>query len=56
MFRRKSPAIVIARLSSSLCKNINVARYSKSIKGFNTKFGTLAHYDNVQLLDKGNNS
>ena len=36
LFRRKSQAIVIARLSSSSDKNFNVAHYSKSIKDINT--------------------
>ena len=30
----------------------NVAHYSKSVKGINTNFGILAHFDNVQLQDK----
>ena len=38
------------------CKNFNVAHYSKSIKGINTKLGTLAHHDNMQLQDKGHNT
>ena len=44
LFQRKSLAILIARLSSSSllsCKNFNVANYSKSIKGINTKLGYL---------------
>ena len=58
LFRRKSYATVSTRSSllSSLCKNINVAHYSKCIKDINTKLGILAHYDKVHLLDKGHNS
>ena len=37
-------------------KNFNVAHYSKSIKGINTKLGILAHHDKMQLLGKGHNS
>ena len=40
----------------SLCKNFNVAHYSKSIKGINTKLGILAHHDKLKLQDKGHNS
>ena len=54
LFRRKSQAIVIARLSS--CKNLNVAHYSKNTLGINTKLGILAHHDKVQLQDMGRNS
>ena len=55
LFRRICQAyIVIAR--SSLCKNINVARYSKSIKGINTKFGILAHHDKMQLQEQEHSS
>ena len=44
-------------LSSSVsCKNFNVAHYSKSLKGINTKHGILAHQDKMQLKDKGHNS
>ena len=58
-FRRRSRAIVITRSSllSSLfspCKNFNVAYYSKSIKGIDTKLGILAQHDKLQ--DKGHNS
>ena len=44
LFRKKGRSIVIARSSSlsSLCKNFNVAHYSKCIKGINTKLGILA--------------
>ena len=52
LFRRKSQAVVIARLLLSY-KNYNVAHYSKNIKGINTK---LAHHDKVHLQDKGHNS
>ena len=56
-FQRKSQAIVITRLSPlSSCKNFNVAHYSKSIKGINTKLVILAHYDKLLLQDKGHNS
>ena len=61
LFRRKSRAIVITRLlsssllSSGLCKNFNVANYSKS-KVINTKCGILAHHDKMQWHDKGHNS
>ena len=37
-------------------QNFNVAHYSKSIQGINAKPGILAHYDKMQLLDKGRNS
>ena len=56
IFWRKSQAIVIARSSLLLllsCKNFNVAHYSKSIKGINTKLGIFAHHDKVQFQDKG---
>ena len=59
LFRRKSRAIVIARLSFLLLssyKNFNAAHFSKSIKCINTKLGILAHQDNVQLQDKGHTS
>ena len=36
-----------------LCKNFNVAHYSKGIKGINTKPGILANHDKMQLQDKG---
>ena len=50
LIRRKSQGIVITRLSSKLlCKNFNVAHYSKSIKDVNTKLGILAHHDKMQL-------
>ena len=53
-------AVVIARssllLSLSCKKFINVANYSKSIEGINTKLGFLAHHDKVQLQNKGCNS
>ena len=41
LFHRKSQAFVITRLSmsSALCKNFNVAHYSKHFKGINTKLG-----------------
>ena len=39
-----------------MCKNFNVAHYSKSIKGINTKLGILTQQDKVQLQDKGHNS
>ena len=55
LFQGKSQAIVITRLLSS-CKNFNVAHYSKSIKGINTKLGILAHHEKMQLQDKGHNS
>ena len=59
LFRRKSQAIVIARLWSLLsCNNLNVAHYSKSIKVINTKLGVLgilAYQDKVQLHDMGHN-
>ena len=51
LFRSKSQGVRIARLAS--CKNLNVAHYSKSIKGINTKLGILAHCDKMQLQDKG---
>ena len=55
MFRRKGRAIVNARLSSlsSLCKNFNVAHYSKSIEGIKTR---LAHFDKMLSQDKWHNS
>ena len=54
---RKSQIIVIARsLLLSGCKIFNVARYSKSRKGINSKPGILAYYDKMQLQDKGHNS
>ena len=53
LFRRKSRAIMIAR-SSLLCKNL--AQFSKSIKGIDTKLGIFAYHDKVQLQDKGHNS
>ena len=57
LFQKKRWAIVIARSLSFSCKNINLALYSKSIKGNNTKHGILAHHDHeVQLQDKGHNS
>ena len=57
LFLKKSRAIVIARsLLSSSCKNFNVAHYSKSIKGINTKLGMVAHHDKMQLEEKGHNS
>ena len=57
LFRRKSRAIVIAKLLLlSSCNNFNVAHYSKSTIGINTKLGILAHHDKVQLQDKGHNS
>ena len=34
----------------------NVARYSKRIKGINTKLGILAHHDKMQLQDNGYDS
>ena len=37
-------------------QNFNIAHYSKSIKGIDTKFGILAHHGKVHLQDKGNNS
>ena len=51
LFRRKSQAIVIARLSlSSLsCKTFSDAPYSKSIKGIHTKLLILVHLDKIQL-------
>ena len=43
------PSSLSKLLSSSLlCKNFNLANYSKSRKGINTKLGTLAHHDKVQ--------
>ena len=39
-----------------LCKNFNVAHYSKSIKGIKIKLGILAHHDKMQLQGKGHNS
>ena len=45
---------MIARLSLLLCKNFNLAHYSKSIKA--TKLGVLVHLDKVLLQDKGYNS
>ena len=45
---------MIARSLSS--KNFNVAHYSKSIKGNDTKHGILALHDKVQLQGKGYNS
>ena len=63
LFRRKSQAIVIAKLllllSSSaavLCKDFNVAHYSKSTLGITTKVRILAHHDKVQLQVKGHKS
>ena len=44
---------MIARSLLLSCKNFNVGCYSKSIKGINTKLGTLAHYDKMQLQEKG---
>ena len=43
-------------MSLLFCKNFNVAQYSKSIKGINTKLGILGHHDKMQLQDKGHNS
>ena len=40
----------------SSCKNFNVVHYSKSTYDINTKLWILAHYDKVQLPDKGHNS
>ena len=34
-------------------QNFNVAHYSKSIIGINTKLGILADHDKMQLQDKG---
>ena len=45
--------IVIARLLSSSRKNFNVAHYSKSIKGINTKLWILPHHEKMQLQGKG---
>ena len=58
LFQRKSWAIVIERSSSLslFCKNFNVAHYSKSFKGVDTKLGILAHHDKMQWQDKGHNS
>ena len=58
LFQRKSQAIVIARSSllSSPCKNFNVAHYSKSNKGINSRLGIPAHCDEIQLQDKGHSS
>ena len=39
----------------SSCKICKVAN-SKNIKDINTNLGVLAHYDKVQLQDKGYNS
>ena len=47
---------MVARSSSFSCKNFNIAQYSKSIKGINTKLGILANYDKVQLQGKWHNS
>ena len=44
-------AIVVARSSSSSCKNFNVAHFSKSIKGINPRLGILAYHDKMQLQD-----
>ena len=49
--KKKYQATLIARSLLSLCKNFNVARYSQSVRGMNTKLGIL-----VQLEDKGYNS
>ena len=38
LFQRKSRAVVIARSSSSLCKNFNIAHYSKRIKCINIEY------------------
>ena len=56
LFWRKCRVIVITISSLWSCKNINVAHYSKSIEGINTKLGIPAHHDYVQLQDKGHNS
>ena len=58
LFWWNSQAIVITRSLLLLfsCKNFNVAHYSKSMKGINTKVGILAHHDKVQLQGKGHNS
>ena len=59
IFSGKSQAVVIARsllLLPLLCKNTNVAHYSKSIKVMNTKLGILANHDKLKLQDKGHNS
>ena len=55
LFQKKCQVIVIIR-SSLLCKNLNVAHYSKGIKGINTKLSILAHHDKFQMKDKGHNS
>ena len=48
---------MIARSSLlSSCKNFNVANYSKSIKDINTKLGSLADHDKLQLHGKVHNS
>ena len=39
-----------------IVQNFNIAHYSKSIKGINSKLGILAHHDKIQLQDKGHNS
>ena len=41
---------------SALCKNFNVAHYSKSTLGINTILGILAHHEKVLLQDKEHNS
>ena len=46
---------MITRLSL-LCKNFNVAHYSKSIKDTNTKLVMLSHHEKMQLQHKGHNS
>ena len=46
----------LAAVAAALCKNFNVAHYSKRTLDINTKLGRLAHHDNVQLQDKEHNS
>ena len=51
LFWRKIWPVVIARVLLLSCKNFNVAHYSKSSTGIDTKLGILAHYDKMQLQD-----